>query len=322
MTIAAGVILPVFLIIGLGWLARWRGYFGDEAVDALMRYAQNIAAPILLGVSIYGMDLGTAFQPGLLLSFYIGAFSAFALGIIGAFSAFALGIIGARALGRPGPDAVAIGFACLFSNSLLLGVAITERAYGTAGLAGNFAIIAIHSPIMYTLGIVAMELTRSRGQNLPLHRLTRQISRSILTQPLIIGILTGFAVNLSGLTLPGFAFDGLKMIAGTTIPTALFGLGGVLFRYRPEGDGKAIALVVVASLGVHPIIAWTLGTKVFALDASALRSAVITAAMAPGVNAYLFAHMYGVAKRVAASAVLIATGLSIGTTWIWLQILP
>lgn len=311
MSIAAGVILPVFLIIGLGWLARWRGYFGDEAVDALMRYAQNIAAPILLGVSIYGMDLGTAFQPGLLLSFYIGAFSA-----------FALGIIGARALGRPGPDAVAIGFACLFSNSLLLGVAITERAYGTAGLAGNFAIISIHSPIMYTLGIVAMELTRSRGQNLPLHRLTRQIGCSILTQPLIIGILTGFAVNLSGLTLPGFAFDGLKMIAGTTIPTALFGLGGVLFRYRPEGDGKAIALVVAASLGVHPIIAWTLGTQVFALDAPALRSAVITAAMAPGVNAYLFAHMYGVAKRVAASAVLIATGLSIGTTWIWLQILP
>ena len=311
MSIAAGVILPVFLIIGLGWLARWRGYFGDEAVDALMRYAQNIAAPILLGVSIYGMNLGTAFQPGLLLSFYIGAFSA-----------FALGIAGARALGRPGQDAVAIGFACLFSNSLLLGVAITERAYGTAGLAGNFAIISIHSPIMYTLGIVAMELTRSRGQNLPLHRLTRQIGRSILTQPLIIGILTGFAVNLSGLTLPGFAFDGLKMIAGTTIPTALFGLGGVLFRYRPEGDGLAIALVVAASLGVHPIIAWTLGTQVFALDAPALRSAVITAAMAPGVNAYLFAHMYGVAKRVAASAVLIATGLSIGTTWIWLQILP
>ena len=311
MSIAAGVILPVFLIISLGWLARWRGYFGDEAVDALMRYAQNIAAPILLGVSIYGMNLGTAFQPGLLLSFYIGAFSA-----------FALGIAGARALGRPGQDAVAIGFACLFSNSLLLGVAITERAYGTAGLAGNFAIISIHSPIMYTLGIVAMELTRSRGQNLPLHRLTRQIGRSILTQPLIIGILTGFAVNLSGLTLPGFAFDGLKMIAGTTIPTALFGLGGVLFRYRPEGDGLAIALVVAASLGVHPIIAWTLGTQVFALDAPALRSAVITAAMAPGVNAYLFAHMYGVAKRVAASAVLIATGLSIGTTWIWLQILP
>ena len=44
--------------------------------------------------------------------------------------------------------------------------------------------------------------------------------------------------------------------------------------------------------------------------------------MAPGVNAYLFANMYGVAKRVAASAVLIATALSVLTVWGWLSILP
>jgi hypothetical protein len=40
------------------------------------------------------------------------------------------------------------------------------------------------------------------------------------------------------------------------------------------------------------------------------------------VNAYVFANMYGVGKRVSASAVLVATGLSIFTTWVWLQILP
>ena len=44
--------------------------------------------------------------------------------------------------------------------------------------------------------------------------------------------------------------------------------------------------------------------------------------MAPGVNAYMFAHMYGVGKRVAASTVLIATALSIFTTWGWLHLLP
>jgi malonate transporter and related proteins len=36
----------------------------------------------------------------------------------------------------------------------------------------------------------------------------------------------------------------------------------------------------------------------------------------------LFANLYGVAKRVNASAVLIATALSIGTIWGWLQVLP
>ena len=53
-----------------------------------------------------------------------------------------------------------------------------------------------------------------------------------------------------------------------------------------------------------------------------MRSAVITAAMAPGVNAYLYAHLYGAAQRVSASSVLIGTGLCIFTTWGWLQIQP
>ena len=55
---------------------------------------------------------------------------------------------------------------------------------------------------------------------------------------------------------------------------------------------------------------------------AALRSAIMTAAMAPGINAYVFANMYGKARRVAASAVLMATGLSILTVWVWLAILP
>jgi predicted permease len=76
------------------------------------------------------------------------------------------------------------------------------------------------------------------------------------------------------------------------------------------------------SLVLHPGITYLLGTRVFDLDDAALRSAVLTAAMAPGVNAYVFANLYGVAKRVAASTVLIGTGLSIVSIWVWLQALP
>jgi hypothetical protein len=73
---------------------------------------------------------------------------------------------------------------------------------------------------------------------------------------------------------------------------------------------------------VHPAITYTLGRWVFDLNINQLRSAVMTASMAPGINAYLFAHLYGVAKRVNASAVLIATALSILTIWGWLHVLP
>lgn len=309
------VILPVFLVIGFGYIVSWRGLFSEAAVDGLMRFAQNFAVPVLLARSIARLDLGASYDLGLMVSFYAGALIS-----------FALGMAGARALGRTGPETVAIGFACLFSNSLLLGVPITERAYGTEALSGNFAIISIHSPFLYTVGILVMEAVRSSGTGAGLGRVGRNALIGVLRTPLVIGILAGFAIKavqtLTGQDLPVPVWAAMDMMASAALPAALFGLGGVLFRYRPEGDAKAIAMVTALSLLLHPAITYALGRFGFGIGTDALRSATLTAAMAPGVNAYLFANIYGVARRVAASAVLIATALSILSVWLWLAILP
>lgn len=312
MTALLDVILPVFMVIGFGYAAARFGLFSDTAVDGLMRFAQNFAVPCLLFRSIATLDLSGAYNTGLLVSFYAGAFSGFALCFAGARWVFK----------RPLTDSVAIGFAGLFSNSLLLGLPITERAYGVAALQGNFAIISIHSPMLYGFGIGLMEWARSRGQGMSAPALARQIGKAVFTQPLVIGIMLGFIVNLGGLPLPAAVWSGVDLMTRAAIPAALFGLGGVLLRYKPEGDRATIAMVCGASLIVHPGVTWLLATQVFSLGTDGLRSAVMTAAMAPGVNAYLFAHMYGVGKRVAASSVLIATALSIGSVWMWLAILP
>jgi malonate transporter and related proteins len=306
------VILPVFLVIGFGYAMARAGLFDDAAVDGVMRFGQSFALPCLLFRSVATLDLSVAYDPGLMLSFYIAALAGFVAGFAGARVIFK----------RPLEDAVAIGFACLFSNSLLLGLPITERAYGAAALAGNFAIISIHAPFFYAVGIIAMEGVRSRGMGLSARKLSLQVGRAIVSQPLVIGIICGFVVNLSGLPFPGVAMAAVNMMASAAIPAALFGLGGVLVRYHPEGDRATIAMICGISLILHPGIAYLLGRFAFELDRDALRSVVMTASMAPGVNAYMFANLYGVAKRVNASAVLIATALSIGTIWGWLQVLP
>jgi malonate transporter and related proteins len=113
----------------------------------------------------------------------------------------------------------------------------------------------------------------------------------------------------------------VDMMVKAAIPAALFGLGGVLLRYRPEGDMKTIAYLSLLTLIIHPAITFGLG-HALGLNTDQMRSAVITAAMAPGVNAFLFANMYGVAKRVAASTVLLATAGTIITAWGWLHVLP
>jgi malonate transporter and related proteins len=312
MTDLLDVILPVFLVIGFGYAMARARLIGSDGIDGIMKFAQNFALPCLLFKSVATLDLSAAYDAGLMISFYVGAFSGFAAGFFGARLIF----------NRPLTDAVAIGFACLFSNSLLLGLAITERKYGPDALAGNFAIISIHSPLLYAVGITMMELARSKGQGLAATQLATKVGRAIFSQPLVIGILCGFAVNLSGQALPGFMMAAVEMMTRAAIPAALFSLGGVLIRYRPEGDKLTIAMVCAISLILHPAIVYVLARFVFGLDTAGLRSAVMTAAMAPGVNAYMFASIYGVAMRVAASAVLVATALSIFTVWGWLQILP
>ena len=308
MSILLQVILPVFLVIGFGYLAVWQKWFSDSGVEALMKFTQTFAIPCLLFQAVSTLDLSQTFHFALLGSFYFGAVCGFCLGLFGARFLFK----------RTWDDSVAIGFCCLFSNSVLLGLPITERAYGTAALTANFAIIAVHAPICYGIGITVMELVRGRGSSAP--ELLSKVLQAIFKNALVIALGLGFFVNLLGIILPVILTDGLDLLANAALPAALFGLGGVLVRYRPEGDLRVIFYICAISLLVHPSLVWITG-RYFDLSETDFRSAILTAAMAPGINAYIFANMYGTARRVAASAVLISTALTILTASFWLYAL-
>ncbi|MGY6548784.1 MAG: AEC family transporter [Roseinatronobacter sp.] len=305
----ADVILPVFLVIGFGYLARWRGLISDQQVEGVVWFTQTFAIPCLLFTAIARLDLTQEFDWRLLVSFYTGAVISFTLGFLGARLFFR----------RDWEDCVAIGFVALFSNSVLLGLPLTERAYGPDALAANFAIIAIHSPFCYALGITTMEVIRNRGGRM--RDTARRVLGAMFRNALVIGVGLGLLVNLTGLPLPGVVDQALDMMVRAALPAALFSLGGVLYLYRPEGDLRTIAYVVTLSLVVHPLITYGLA-RGFGLSTEALRSAVLTAGMAPGVNAYVFANIYGRAKRVAASSVLVGTAGVMVTGWVWLTILP
>jgi malonate transporter and related proteins len=303
------VVLPVFLVAGAGWTATRTGLFPVSAVDGLMAFALRIGIPCLLFRAIADVDLGAVFDPQLLVSFYTGAVIAFALGIVGARSLFGR---------RPG-EAVAIGFCALFSNTVLLGLPIMERAYGTDSLEPNFAIISIHAPFCYLLGITVMELSRADGRSLV--QTARAVGIAMFRNALMIGLALGFTVNLLGIVLPLPLRSAVDMIAEAALPVALFGLGGILTRYGLRASLSEAGMVAALSLLVHPAVVFALSEWVFSLPEAFVRSAVVSAAMAPGVNVYVFATQYNRCRGQAASAVLLGTALSVLTVSLWLLVL-
>ncbi len=303
------VVLPVFLVVGAGYGAVYFNLFRDEYADALMKFTQNFAIPCLLFGAIARLDLATVFKPQLLGSFYTGSALCFLLCTMGAKYIFK----------RRAGEAVAVGFCALFANSVLLGFPIIERAFGTEALGPITAIVAIHAPFCYLLGITTMEFARADGRALP--ETAKVVAKAMFSNALMIGLSLGFIVNLTGLSLPEGMWAATDMMARAALPAALFGLGAVLVRYGVAPNIGETTMILVLRLIVHPSIALFMATQVFALSVEVTRVVVLTAAMSPGINTYVFANMYGRAKATAASGVLLGTLAAIFSVTVWLVIL-
>ena len=310
MSILLDVILPVFVVIGFGYAMCGFGLANETLINSVKDFAQKFAVPFLLYSGVSNLDLGMFTSSGLIQTYYIAAFSCFGLGVLGARYLF----------GRAWEDSVVIGFTCLFSNTVLLGLPITERAFGTEALSYNFIIISVHSPLCYLVGISAMELARANSAQANWKSAVPQILRAMFSNSLVIGIAAGFTVNILDIPEPTVIAEAIDWMARAALPAALFSLGGTIYLLKIEGNLILVGFICLISLGLHPILVKLLSVP-YGLSQEALRSALLTSSMAPGVNAFIFAEMYGRARRVAASSVLIGTIISIFTVWGWLGIL-
>lgn len=79
-------------------------------------------------------------------------------------------------------------------------------------------------------------------------------------------------------------------------------------------------MISLLTLVLQPAATWWLALQ-FGLDDNITRSIVLMAAMAPGLNAYLFASMYQRSLDTASSTVLLSTVLSVFSVSTWLIIL-
>lgn len=303
------IVLPVFLVIGTGYFAAYFKFFTESQASAMMRFATQFAIPCLLFNALVNLDLAKEFNPNILVPFYVGALCSFGLVWLGA------GIIFKH---TPGAR-VAIGFAGLFSNLVLIGLSIIELAYGTAASKTAIAIIAMHAPFCYILGIVSMEFSRADG--LGVGETLKSVFKQVFSNTLMIGIMLGFIVNLGDIAVPAPITTALTLVANAALPVALFSLGALLVSYCIRAGLGEVSMVSVSKLILHPTIAYVIGRFVFNLPPELLNPMVIMAAMPPGMNVYIFANIYDRAKGIAASSVLVSTVLSVFSISIWLVIL-
>jgi predicted permease len=299
---------PVFIIIGVGYLSVRREVVSLKATDGILGFAVKIAIPCLLFRATSSIDLQAAFAWRMLAAYYISAIGCFVIAILLLRKVFHK---------RPG-EAVAIAFGALFSNLVMLGLPLSERAWGVQSMGSNIALIAVNAPICYLMGITVMEISRADGRDA--RETARIVLKTMFSNSIMIGIGLGLLVNISGLVLPDTISSSIELLASAALPVALFALGGVLTRYSMRESRYEAGLISGLSLIIQPLFTLAL-CQLLDLDHATTRSVVLMSAVAPGLNAYLFSTMYRRGEAAAASSVLMATILSIFSVTIWLLIL-
>ncbi|UYN99448.1 MAG: AEC family transporter [Devosia sp.] len=303
------VTAPIFALIALGYLAVRFALFPADGIKSLIAFVNNFATPCLLFYSIGTSDFRAAFNIAIIGPFYLGAFVCFVLGIILARKVFG---------NRPG-EAVSVGFAGTFTNTVLVGLPVMARAYGEGALPVTLSIIGLHGAILLTLGMVTMELTRRDGQ--PLAKTLLLAGKRVFSNPLIWGITAGIVASLVNLQLPEPALAFFQMMGQAVVPAALFGIGGALNEFKLSENWKQALVASLIKLILHPFIAYALMIWVLHVPMDIARYGILLSAMPAGVNIYVFATYYDRGVSVATNTILIGTVLSALTISGWLFVL-
>jgi malonate transporter and related proteins len=300
---AAAIVLPIFIVIGLGYAASAGRILGERTADGLADYVFVIAIPILLFRTLATAQLPEVQPWAYWLAYFAGVGIAWV----------AMGLIAQKVFGIGSPETIIMGFSASQSNTVFIGIPLILRAYGEQATVPIFMILAVNLPLTMTVATLLVERGESGSAK------WRGMAWKLASHPILIGIVAGGLVRTTGLPLPELLSSSLKIVADTAAPTALFALGMTLKRYGFASDPGPLAVVAVLKLLVQPAIVFVLAFHVLSLPPVWAAVAVLFAACPSGMNGYLLAQRYRIGVANASAAIAVTTTLSVVTLglWIW-----
>ncbi|MGB7479536.1 MAG: AEC family transporter [Burkholderiaceae bacterium] len=198
-----GIILPVFIIIALGFAyARLRGGAAKADMTAVNRISTDILCPLLVFSALAGKDFDLGQNAALLLA-----------GILISIGSGVLAWPVARLFGY---DVKSFVPPMMYNNCGNMGLPLAVLAFGANGLAPAVALFMASNLVYFTVGIKIIEAGRQRASGSAFR---------FLASPMMLAMIAGMLFAILRLALPGPLFQALKMLGEACIPVMLFSLG-------------------------------------------------------------------------------------------------
>ena len=299
--VALSAVVPMFCLMAVGALVKYRRWLTDEELNHMNRVVFRVFFCAMMFHSIYSTELATSFRPKLMI-----------FGACGVLAVFALLMI---LVPRIEPDNRRRGVlvqAVFRSNFVIMGVPIVANIFGDGNIAVSTMMIAIIVPMYNILAVFALETFRNgRFELVP-------IVRDIFKNPMILGGLAGATLLLLGVEVPAPVLKPIGQISAATTPVALIILGASFKLGSTHEHRKQLAGAIFGRLILVPAVMLTTAAYVFGFRGVEFVTLVAIFASPCAVVSFAMAQQMGGDADLAGNCVVFTSALSCFTMFCWI----
>ena len=298
----ANSIVPIFMLILIGYAFKRMGFPGDGFWGPAERMAYYVFLPALIVRNLAAADLAVL------------PIVRFGLAIAVTAVAITLVTLATRPLLRIDGS----GFSSVLQGAVRMnsyvGLAVAQALYGSEGLVVGAFFIAIAMPIFNVICIAGLAAFAQDGK-----ADYSTVPKQIVQNPIIVGCFVGWILNATSLPLPGVVNSVLLILDQATLPIALLCVGAGLVI----GLGRARIVAVFSTCFLKLLIMPALGIgAALLLGVTGVPFAVIalfTATPASATSYVLASQMGGDAPLMAGilTAETILAALTIPPILLW-----
>ena len=296
--------MPIFLVMILGFVFRKIGLLSENLASGINKFVFKVALPTNLFIQLYDVDIFTIWDT----KYVIFCFVATLISVL-----ISWGI--AHFL-RDRSVRGEVVQASYRSSASLLGMAYIENIYGSASVGSLMMIGCV--PLYNVSAVIILSLMNPNNTGIDGNKIKSSLI-GIIKNPIIWGIILGFAWSLTGIHFPTIAETTVSYIGRTASPLGLLAMGAMIdFGSVMKQKGPVILSVfmklVLFVVIFAPVAIW------LGFEGEKLIALIIMLGSASTVAGFIMAKNMGHEGNVSAGSAALSTLLSsfTMTLWIWL----
>jgi predicted permease len=237
------IILPIFIIIAAGWLARRQSFIPETFMGPANRIVYYFAIPAMIFRSVSKASFHDEFSSRVLM---------ISLVCIVVVSVIAWGVASAGKIPRTMRGSFVQS--AFHGNLGYIGLAVVFYSLGDAGLARGAIFAGFIMIVQNILAVAVLQIHSNRVGSTT--DAVRDNLKRILGHPVILSACGGIVFSLMEIPLPVMAEQSLGILSGMALPLALLLIGATLsfdlmrLRFAPMLLASLIKLIIMPGLGL------------------------------------------------------------------------